>query len=78
MFYAIIRNSDNKTVAIAPDTQIVILLGQVQSQLGPTKEAEIFMIPGTPAMFPTESHYAQPMEEIPFRYRMTIPGGNRN
>lgn len=75
MFYAIIRNEDNKTVAIASDSNIVILKGQIQSKFGTPKEAEIFMIPGTPAVFPTETHYAQPMEEIPFRFRMALPGG---
>jgi hypothetical protein len=75
MFYAITRNVDNKVVAIASDSNIVILTGQIQSQFGTPKESEIFVIPGTPGIYPTDTHYAQPIEEIPFRYRMAIPGG---
>ena len=67
MHYAIKESTTDKTRCIAPAEQILISVVMAESQIkGATKQLECFIV--GPMIFPTESHYATPLEVLPEQY----------
>lgn len=71
MFYAITNKNTEEVVAICPDTVIVICKAKIPSAIsGQMKDAEVFIIHPAIPPISTEEYYAQPMDDLPPRFKM--------